>query len=69
MGNPVAKLNHLTQLENFPAYITYVAGNSEHSILEELTKHKYYKPKGRPPFTSATIMPCYYGTPLLKHID
>ena len=41
MGNPVplppwfvtcrdAKLNHLTQLENFPAYITYVAGNSEH---------------------------------------
>ena len=66
MGNPVplppwfvicrdAKLNYLTQLENFPPYITYVAGNSEHSILEELTKRKYYKPKGRPPFTSATI--------------
>ena len=66
MGNPVplppwfltcrgAKLNHFTQLENFPAYIMYVAGNSEHSILEEFSKRKYYKPKGRPPFTSATI--------------
>ena len=81
MGNPIprppwfvtcrnAKLKQLTQLENFPAYITYVAGNSEHSILEELTKRKYYKTKGdRRLLVPLLDMPCYYGTPLLKHID
>ena len=64
MGNPFplppwfvscrdAKLNHLTPLENFPEYITNVSG--VYSILEELANRKYYKPKGRPLFSNATI--------------
>ena len=61
MGNPVplppwfvmcrdAKLNHLTQLENFPAYIKNVADNGEHSILgpfsENLSNEKTTSQKG-----------------------
>ena len=66
MGNPVplppwfthgrdARLNNVTQLEEFPKYIKGIAGNSEYSILNELEKRKHYKPKGRPPFSSEII--------------
>ena len=66
MGNPVplppwfthgrdARLNNVTQLEEFPKYMKGIAGNSEYSILNELEKRKHYKPKGRPPFSSEII--------------
>ena len=68
MGNPVplppwfvygrdARLNNVTQLEELPKYIKDMASscNSEYSILTELEKRKYYKPTGRPPFSSEVI--------------
>ena len=68
MGNPVplppwfvygrdARLNNVTQLEELPKYIKDMASscNSEYSSLTELEKRKYYKPTGRPSFSSEVI--------------
>ena len=65
-GNPIplppwlvhsrnGKLDSLTQLENLPAYIRDIVNAGEYSIFEELEKRQHYKPKGRPPFSSALI--------------
>jgi len=65
-GNPVplptwfvrgcdARLDNLTQLEEFPKYMRDCDSTNEYSILSELENRKMYKPKGRPPFSSEMI--------------
>ena len=65
-GNPVplptwfvrgrdARLDNLTQLEEFPKYMRDCDSTNEYSILSELENRKMYKPKGKPPFSSEMI--------------
>ena len=67
-GNPVplpswfvkgrdGKVNNLTQIENFPSHIRDItnSGDGQVSIFEELEKRRFYKPQGRPPYSSAVI--------------
>ena len=50
-----AKLTRASMLENLPAYIRNVAVETPFTLLEELKARKNYKPKGRPPYSTAMI--------------
>ena len=65
-GNPVplpewfvkghnAKLTKFSMLDNFPSYLKNIAEEHPESILTELEKRQYYKPKGRPPYSTQVI--------------
>ena len=53
-----AKVNNLSQIENFPAHIREITNSGEEdgvSIFDELEARRYYKPQGRPPYSGAVI--------------
>ena len=50
-------------LENFPNYLQNLNKNDENDLLQELQKCQYYKPKGRPSYSSKMIR----FSPLIRH--
>ena len=50
-----AKLTRVSMLINLPSYIRNVAVETPYTLLDEMNAQKYYKPKGRPPFSAAMI--------------
>jgi hypothetical protein len=50
-----ARLEKVSMLENFPAYIRNVAIDNHNELLDELNKRQFFKPKGRPPYSAAMI--------------
>ena len=50
-----AKIRRFSQLENFPKEFENAVENDSYEMLEELEKRRYFKPKGRPPYSVAVI--------------
>ena len=50
-----AKLDKISMLENFPAYIRNTALTNHNTILDEIKNRELYKPQGRPPYSAEMI--------------
>ena len=65
-----ARLTSKAMLKNFPNYLQNLNKNDEKDLIQELQKRQYYKPKGRPPYSSKMIrflfMICYTSTQASK---